>query len=77
MNPGQGFGSGQRLLERQVLIAVQGVVMDEIQDRRLPGQNVIQMSDGLLDPIWRGPSGRADAGWATDRGHGALLRQFG
>jgi hypothetical protein len=36
-NPGELLGRGQRLFERQVLITVQGVVMDEIQDRRLPG----------------------------------------
>ena len=43
MNPGQLLGSGQRLFKRQMLIAVQGVVMNEIQDRGLRRQQMIQM----------------------------------
>jgi len=35
VNPGEPLGGGQRLLERQVLVAVQGVVVDEVQDRCL------------------------------------------
>ena len=73
-NAGELLGRRQRLFERQVLITVQGIVMDEIQDRRLAGQHMVEMGDGLLDDLaWPecGPIGR------DGRGHGRLLRQFG
>ena len=74
MNSGQRLGGGQRLLKRQMLIAVQSVVMDEIQNRRLPRQDMIQMSDGVFDPL-PGSGRQVGCGLGNGCGHGALLRQ--
>jgi hypothetical protein len=47
VDAGQALGGFQRLGEGEVLIAVQGVVVDEIEDGRLPRQQMIEVIDGF------------------------------
>ena len=71
MNPGQRLGGGQRALKRQMLITVQRVVMDEIQNRRLRRQHMIQVSDGVFDDLARGQ--RHVGRWMSGgRGHASF-----
>ncbi len=46
---GEFPGHGQGIGEFQMLVAVQGVVVDEIPDRCLTRQDVLQVFDGLAD----------------------------
>ena len=69
-NPGESFGFGQRLLERQVLVAVQGVVMDEIENRGLGRQHVIQMGHGPFDDLARIEGEKVGRTVGRRRGHG-------